>query len=164
MKTKVEDIICFEAGSGAASWTGLVVDLQHDLEAIQRLARDGVIELDLTGTVAHVSGVDRVGLVVLPSGRRLVIRSKIGSLRLLDWLAYLGKFPPLDVWLPDAGVTTGDDFYTCIARLFLYELEKVTRLHLRKDYTPISTDEPTIRGHILATQLSRRLHRLPHVP
>ena len=111
-----------------------------------------------------MSGVDRVGLVVLPSGRRLVIRSKIDSLRLLDWLAYLGKFPPLDVWLPDAGVTTGDDFHTCIARLFLYELEKVTRLHLRKDYTPISTDEPTIRGHILATRLSRRLHRLPHVP
>ena len=51
--------------------------------------------------------VDRVGLVVLPSGRRLAIRSKIESLVLLDWLAYLGEFPPLDLWLPDAGITTG---------------------------------------------------------
>ena len=93
-----------------------------------------------------------------------MIRSKIESLVLLEWLAYLGEFPPLEVWLADAGVTTGADFHTCIARLFLYELEKVTRLHLRKDYTPVFSNEPTIRGRIMTTQLYRKLHRLPHVP
>jgi 5-methylcytosine-specific restriction endonuclease McrBC regulatory subunit McrC len=101
---------------------------------------------------------------MLPSGRRLAIRSKIESLVLLDWLAYLGEFPPLEVWLPDAGVTTGDDFHTCIARLFMYELEKVTRLHVRRDYTPVITHEPTIRGRILTTELYRKLNRLPFVP
>ena len=100
---QVEDIICFEVESGAASWTGSVADLQHELEVLQRLAHDGVIELDLTGTAAHMSGVDRVGLIVLASGRRLVIRSNIGSLRLLDWFAYLGKFPYLDLRWCDNG-------------------------------------------------------------
>jgi 5-methylcytosine-specific restriction endonuclease McrBC regulatory subunit McrC len=70
----------------------------------------------------------------------------------------------LEVWLADAGVTTGEDFHSCIARLFLYELEELTRLHLRKDYAPISSNGPTIRGRVMTTQLYRRLHRLPHVP
>jgi 5-methylcytosine-specific restriction endonuclease McrBC regulatory subunit McrC len=77
---------------------------------------------------------------------------------------YLGEFPPLEMWLPEAGVATGDDFHTCLARLFLYAIEKVTRLHLRKDYMPMTIESATIRGRILATQLGRGLHRLPFVP
>lgn len=159
-----DDIVCFELGSGQPPWVGSTALINLDREAIQRLVQDGLIEVTENGRESHISGVDRVGLVQLPSGRRLVIRSKVESLVLLEWLAYLGEFPPLEVWLADAGVTTGADLHTCIARLFLYELEKLTRLHLRKDYTPIFSYEPTIRGRIMTTHLYRKLHRLPHVP
>ncbi len=164
MRETSEDIVCFELGSGQSPWVGSTASLEPDRDAIQRLVQDGLIELTERGGESHISGVDRVGLVQLSSGRRLVIRSKIESLVLLEWLTYLGEFPMLEVWLADAGVTTGADFHTCIARLFLYELERLTRLHLRKDYTPIFADEPTIRGRIVTSRLYRKLHRLPHVP
>lgn len=164
MVPKPADIVCFEAGIGELPWAGRLADVQQDLGALRCLAADGLIELGLSGDAVEISGTDRVGLVMLPSGRRLVIRSKIRGLVLLEWLAYLGEFPPLNAWLPDAGVAAGDDFHTCLGRLFLYELDKVTRLHLRKDYVPAVSSSTTIRGHILPTQLSQRLHRLPHVP
>jgi 5-methylcytosine-specific restriction endonuclease McrBC regulatory subunit McrC len=164
MNRKPDDIVCFELGSDKPPWVGSADLLASDREAIQRLADDGIIKFELKGREAHISGVDRVGLVLLPSGRRLVIRSKIESLVLLEWLAYLGEFPPLEVWLADAGVTTGVDFHTCIARLFLYELERVTRLHIRKDYTAVISHNSTIRGRIITTQLYRRLNRLPQIP
>jgi hypothetical protein len=107
-------------------------------------------------------------LIVLPSGRRLVIRSKIPSLTLLEWLAYLGEFPPLRLWLPDPGVaaraTEQDDWHRWIGRLFLYALEQVTRWHLQKDYVAIASDPAEIRGRIEMTAFARRLHRLPRVP
>ena len=102
--------------------------------------------------------------MILPSGRRIAILSKIDNLVLLDWLVYLHEFPPLEMWLPEAGVATGNEFHSCIARLFLHEMEKVTRLHLRKDYMPATRASSTIRGRILATRLVRGLHDLPLVP
>jgi 5-methylcytosine-specific restriction endonuclease McrBC regulatory subunit McrC len=159
-----DDIVCFELGSSQPPWVGSTASLNLDRDAVKRLIHDRIIEVTENGSDSEIAGVDRVGLVQLPSGRRLVIRSKIESLVLLEWLAYLGEFPPLEVWLADTGVTKGADFHTCIARLFLYELEKLTRLHLRKDYSPIFSNEPTIRGRIITPHLYRRLHRLPHVP
>jgi 5-methylcytosine-specific restriction endonuclease McrBC regulatory subunit McrC len=138
--------------------------LAPDHEAIQRLAHDGIIELDLRGNEAKLSGVDRVGLVSLPSGRRLVIKSKIEGIVLLEWLAYLGEFPPLEMWVADSGVTTGSDFHACLARLFLAELDLVTRQHVRKDYTPVISWEATIRGRIISTRMYRKLNRLPRIP
>jgi 5-methylcytosine-specific restriction endonuclease McrBC regulatory subunit McrC len=165
MNLKPDDIQCFELGSDEPSWVG-AIDLvsTEDCEALQRLQRDGIITCELNSETVQVSGADRVGIVVLPSGRRLVIRSKIANLVLLEWLAYLGEFPPLQMWLANSAVTTGMDFHACIARLFLHEIEKVSRLHLRKDYTPVVSLEPTIRGRIITNQLYRRLNRLPHVP
>lgn len=164
MNRRPDDIVCFELGSDQPPWVGTVGLLGPDRDAILRLAHDRLIEFDLKGKEAHISGVDRVGLVLLPSGRRLVIRSKIESLVLLEWLAYLDKFPPLEVWLADVGVTTGVDLHTCIARIFLYELQRLTRLCVRKDYMPVVAHESTIRGRILTKQLYRRLNRLPRVP
>jgi len=159
-----DDIVCFEEGSDQPPLANLVTVSQEDMKHLQLLSDNAVIALERVGDTVSVSGTDRVGMIVLPSGRRVVIRSKIDSLVLLDWLSYLGEFPPLEMWLPDAGVTTGDDFHTCIARLFLYELEKVTRLHLRKDYTPVMSDGTTIRGRILTARLYQRLHQLPFIP
>jgi 5-methylcytosine-specific restriction endonuclease McrBC regulatory subunit McrC len=159
-----EDIICFEVGGGQPPWVGSASVLGNDVEHLRRLAHDGIITVDESSGTVSVSGADRVGLVILPSGRRMVIRSKIDNLVLLDWLVYLEEFPPLEMWLPEAGAARGDDIHSCIARLFLYEIEKVTRLHLRKDYMPRNIASATIRGRILATRLGRRLHHLPFVP
>ena len=91
-----------------------------------------MIQLDVSGDAVTIRGATRVGLVVLPSGRRVVIRSKIPSLKLIEWLAYLGEFPRLTAWLSDAGVGIGDDWHQCLARLFLRPLEHVTQRHVRR--------------------------------
>lgn len=164
MRLKPDDIVCYEVGSDEPPWLGLRATLDLDWDALEDYARKGIIAINLSGGTISVSGTDRVGLIILPSGRRVIIRSKIGNLVLLDWLAYLGEFPPLDAWLTDAGLTTGDDFPVCIARLFLYELERITRLHFHKDYTPQILNASTIRGRILASRLSRRFKHLPRIP
>jgi 5-methylcytosine-specific restriction endonuclease McrBC regulatory subunit McrC len=43
-------------------------------------------------------------------------------------------------------------------------MEKVTRLHFRKDYMPMTIEAAKIRGRILATRFARGMHRLPLVP
>ena len=164
MQTKTDEIECFEAGSGEVPWVGCADFAADDRAALEQLARDRVIEYERKESEIHISGVDRVGIVALPSGRRLVIRSKIENLVLLDWLAYLGEFPPLDSWLPGNAVSQGSAFPVCLARLFLGELDKLTRQQIRKDYAAVFSHESTIRGRILTTRLWRNLDRLPRVP
>lgn len=160
-----DDIVCFEVGSGdTPAWIGSRRTLDDDWSALETQANRGVIQLDVRGDRVAISGATCVGLVVLPTGRRLIVRSKIPSLMLLEWLAYVGEFPRLTHWLPDVGVAVADDWHKCIARLFLNALEHVTRRHVRKDYVAITRDEPSIRGRIVTTALARRLHRLPCVP
>ncbi|MDA1050492.1 MAG: hypothetical protein O3C40_08425 [Planctomycetota bacterium] len=166
---KLADIVCYEQGSDdAAPWQGTKAALKDDIAALDAYARRGLIRLDICGDFVQITGVTRVGLVVLPSGRRLILRSKVSGLTLLEWLAYLGEFRPLTRWLPDTGiaaeVTERDDWHRCIARLFLFALEDVTRWHLRKDYAASQIDEPEIRGRIVATKLIQRMNRLPRVP
>ena len=164
-RPRPDDIVCFEVGSGdAPAWIGSRHALEDDWPAIERQAARGVIKLDVTGDAVTIRGATRVGLVVMSSGRRLVIRSKIPSLKLIEWLAYLGEFPRLTAWLSDAGVGIGNDWHQCLARLFLRALEIVTQRHVRKDYVSTATDRPEIRGRILIAALGRRLHRLPCVP
>lgn len=161
-----DDIVCYEIGSGdMPPWCSSRRELGDDFAAISSLATDRrVIELDVQGDQVAIRGATRIGLVVLPSGRRLILRSKVPGLTLLEWLAYLGEFPRLTSWLPDAGVSAGDDWHHCLANLFLNALECVTRRHLRKDYVASAADEPEIRGRVVTTSLGRRLHRLPRVP
>jgi 5-methylcytosine-specific restriction endonuclease McrBC regulatory subunit McrC len=160
-----EDIVCFEIGSGdAPAWLGSRRALQDDWAALERQADCGVIQLGSSGDTVTIRGATRVGLVVLPSGRRLVIRSKIPSLTLIEWLVYLGEFPLLTAWLSEAGVGVGDDWHQCLARLFLRALEHITLRHVRKDYVPTAVERPEVRGRILTGALSQRLHRLPRVP
>ena len=162
---RLDDIVCFEVGSSdTLPWCGSRGELVEEWQMLELLAERGVIQIDTCGSRVEIRGAKYVGLVVLPSGRRLVVRSKIPSLTLLEWLAYLGEFPRLTTWLPDVGVTVGDDWHECLARLFLYALENVTRLHLRKDYVAVARDEPAIRGRIVTTTLAQKLHRLPRVP
>ena len=160
-----DDIVCYEVGSGdAPAWSNSRRELGDDFTAISVLADRHVIAVDVRGEQVAIRGATRVGLVVLPSGRRLIIRSKVSSPKLLEWLAYLGEFPQLTSWLPDAGVTAGDDWHQCLASLFLSALEHATRRHVRMDYLAQAADEPEIRGRVMSTALGRRLHRLPRVP
>jgi 5-methylcytosine-specific restriction endonuclease McrBC regulatory subunit McrC len=163
---KADDIVCYEIGSGdMPAWSISRRELGDDFATINLLAADRrLIEVDIRGDQVAIRGATRIGLVVLPSGRRLIIRSKVPSLKLLEWLAYLGEFPQLTSWSPDAGVSVGDDWHQCLASLFLNALERATRRHVRKDYVSLAANEPEIRGRVLTTALGRRLHRLPRVP
>ena len=162
---RLDDIVCFEVGSGELpAWTGSRSGIGSDWPALEMQAPRGVIQIDKCGDRVAISGASRVGLVVLPSGRRLIVRSKIPSVTLLEWLAYLGDFPRLSAWLPDAGVSIGDDWPQCIAKLFLYALEYVTRRHMRKEYVAIAVDACEIRGRLMTTVLGQRLHHLPRIP
>ena len=166
---KLDRITCFEAGSGSVEpWIGSRDTVGDDLVMLGILAERRLIELNVVGDEVVIRGTTRVGLVILPSGRRLVIRSKIPNIVLLDWLAYLDKFPRLSHWLPESGVAAvksdHDDWHLCIARLFLYAMEQVTRQHLRKGYVVVSARDSGIRGRIVMSKLGQELYRLPRVP
>ena len=155
MAHPLEDIVCFEAGSGTSpAWLGSRTTLQNDWAALECEADRRVIQLDVQGDQVEIRGAFRVGMVVLPSGRRLLIRSKISSIAILEWLAYLGEFPQLTAWLPEAGISIDDDWHQCIGRLFLTAMEIVTRRHLRRDYVPVRVSEPAIRGRIVTVALA----------
>src|SRR5262245_302521 len=88
LRRRPDDIVCFEIGSrDPRPWIGSRSTLDNDWSTLETHAKRGVIQLDLGGDRVAISGATCVGLVVLPSGRRLVIRSKIPSLKLLEWLA-----------------------------------------------------------------------------
>src|SRR5256885_1134963 len=106
-----EDIVCLEAGSGnSPTWLSLRTILPDDRTALEAEAEGGVIELEVHGDQVAIRGASRFGMVILPSGRRLIIRSKISSLTILKWLVFLGEFPRLTAWLPEAGVSVDDDW------------------------------------------------------
>jgi 5-methylcytosine-specific restriction endonuclease McrBC regulatory subunit McrC len=166
---KLDPIICFEAGSGSTEpWIGSRNTVGEDIAMLGRLAERRLIELRVVGNKVSIRGTTRVGLVILPSGRRLVIRSKIPNIVLLDWLAYLGRFPSLSHWLPESGVAAvksdHEDWHLCIARLFLHAMERVTRQHLRKGYVVVAASDSAIRGRIVMSKLGQELYRLPRVP
>ena len=106
-----------------------------------------------------------VGLVAPPSGRRLLVRSKIPRLKAAQRLAHLGEFPlrrhgcPMRVYASGThpGINASQD---CSSRA----LEHVTQRHVREDDVLIAADWPEIRGRILTAALGQRLHRLPRVP
>ena len=79
---KLADIVCYELGSDDTEpWQGTRAALKDDIVALDAHARRGVIHLDICGDDVLISGAKRVGLVILPSGRRLILRSKIFGLR-----------------------------------------------------------------------------------
>ena len=165
MAARPEDIVCFEVGSvDSPTWLTLRTILRDDRTALEAEAERGVIELKEHGEQVAIRGATCVGMVILPSGRRLIIRSKISSLKILEWLVFLGEFPRLTAWLPKAGVSVGDDWHHCIGKLFLGTMEVVSRQHLRRDYTAVSVEDAAIKGRVVTAALGRRLQRLPKVP
>ena len=165
----LSDILCGEIGAPDADrWSAPVHDLStHDLTALESLHHQGLVELRPAAEDAalEIAGTDHVGLVVLPTGRRLQIRPKVGNLVLLDWLAWLDESPPPAQWLAgEAGFVTGTDFPSVLATLLLHELEKLTRAPLRREFVATRRASSTVRGRVLAGALAKSSHRLPTVP
>lgn len=159
-----DDISCFECGSDEPSWCGSLESLGSDYDALKELAKKGILRVKRVGNRLHVTGARKVGLLLLPSGRRVVIRSKVPNIVILEWLAFLEKIPDLEVWRSDPAVTWGGSFHDCIGRLFIRELDELTRRFLRKDYVPLRCSSSTLRGKVLTNRLCGAMQCLPNVP
>lgn len=159
------DIVCDEAGTAnPRHWEGLVSEIGSDYNAILSHAQNKTIRIVEHTNRIEIRGRDRVGVIELPSGRRILLSTKIPGVILLDWLVYLQEFPDLQLWASGGSVQQSDSWQTVLARLFLRELEIVTRCHLRKGFVQMSVDSPHVHGRILAGRLSQRMWRLPAIP
>jgi 5-methylcytosine-specific restriction endonuclease McrBC regulatory subunit McrC len=162
---RVGDIVCDERGTpNAQFWSGSFEELGSDLEAIKYQHQQKRIQLEIVGSNVVIAGADRVGLVVLPSGRRIILRTKISGLKLIEWLIYLGEFPDFQSWSPIGNVVQSDSWQKVLARLFLYELQRVTKYHLRKNFVATSIDSSTVRGRVDWGKAASRPWELPRLP
>lgn len=159
----MDDIVCFEEGTDDG-WGLPIAMSPADLDACTRLGLQGLVLLKRVGDEYCIRGADRIGTILLPSGRSLIIKSKIPNVTILEWLAYLREFPDLQAWIRDYGISSEGEFFKYLARLFVCELDKVTRIHLRRDYTEIIADNSFVRGRILASRFYKTFHRLPRIP
>ena len=160
-----DDIVCGEIGSpGGERWGGPVRLAPQDLAHLDALRAEGIVDVrDDVGGVS-VAGIDFVGTLQLPSGRRVHIRPKVGDLVLLDWLAYLGDAPPVPPRYAGGRFEVRGGFASRLAHQFLTEMEIFTRRPLRPQFAGERHDSPTIRGRILPGALARSFHRFPSVP
>jgi 5-methylcytosine-specific restriction endonuclease McrBC regulatory subunit McrC len=161
----VDDITCGEIGcNDAERWSTPARLTPEEMATVEALEAEGVLATRAEAGGLSVAGVDHVGTLTLPGGRRVFIRPKIGDPVLLDWLAYLGDTPATfsdsasDHYRPRGG------FATLIARQFLGELELLTRRTPRAEFAQKRHDSATVRGRILASALARSFHRFPTIP
>lgn len=159
------DIICDEAGTpGGQFWRGDLSDIGDDYDAIRRHEQNRAIHVEERAGQVEIRARDRVGVLGLPSGRRILLRTKIPGTVLLDWLVYLQEFPELELWTSGGNIERSGDWQTVLARLFLSEMELVTRCHLRKGFVQMNVESSDVRGRILTNRLSQRPWRLPLIP
>lgn len=162
---QVPDIVIDEAGSAdPLEWIGTATSLGNDLDAIRFHADRNVFCLEERSGTVVIKGRHRTGIVYLPSGRRIVIRTKLPGIVLLDWLVYLGEFPDFQHWSQIGNVAAEDDWQKVLLKLFLLELDVVTRWHLRKDFVKLHIESSQVRGRVLAGKLATRIWRLPQMP
>jgi 5-methylcytosine-specific restriction endonuclease McrBC regulatory subunit McrC len=161
----VRDIVVDEAGSANPKvWTGKGSSLGNDLDTIRFHADRNIIDLEERSGELLIKGKYRTGIILLPSGRRIILRTKLPGIVLLDWLVYLGEFPEFQHWSPAGNVTVDDDWQKVLIKLFLMELDIVTRWHLRKDFVKLQIESSQVRGRVLAGALAQKIWRLPKIP
>ncbi len=161
----VLDIVIDEAGSAdPLEWTGTAHSLGNDLDAIRFHADRNVIGLEERSGAVVIKGKHRTGIVLLPSGRRIVLRTKIPGIVLLDWLVYLGEFPDFQHWSQLGNVAAENDWQKVLLKLFLLELDIVTRWHLRKDFVKQRIESSQVKGRVMAGTLATKIWRLPKMP
>ena len=156
--TKACDIVIDEAGSSNPKvWTGAASSIGNDLEAIRFHADRNVIDLEERSGDVVIKGKYRTGLILLPSGRRIILCTKLPGIVLLDWLVYLGEFPEFQHWSQVGNVTADDDWQKVLLKLFLTELDVVTRWHLRTDFVRLNIESSQVKGKVLASAISQRI-------
>lgn len=160
-----DEIVCGEIGSDDAErWSEPVRLAAQDADAVGALEAEGILETLPEAGGVSVAGADHVGSLVLPTGRRLHIRPKVGDLVLVDWLAYLGDAPPVPPRPADGSFALRGNFAALLAHHFLAELEHITRRPLRPGFAQERHDSATVRGRLLPNALVRAYHRLPNLP
>ena len=158
-------IICDEEGSlDPVAWRGSIENLGQDYATLRRHHENRVLRVQERRGQVEIRGRDRVGVIRLPSGRQVLIRTKVPGLVLLDWLVYLGEFPDLQFWEQDGNVSQSASYQSVLAGLFLRELDIVTRCHMRMGFVQFDTESPEVRGRILSHRLAGRPWRLPAIP
>ena len=81
---QADDILCGEIGApGDGRWSAPLRLHSDDLPTLDALVAEGIVETRAEAAGVSLAGVDHVGTVQLPSGRRLHIRPKVGDLVLL---------------------------------------------------------------------------------
>lgn len=159
------DFDCDEEGTpNGRFWKGNLSEIGADHDAILSHARNRTIRVTESAGQIEIRARDRVGVIGLPSGRRILLRTKIPGVVLLDWLVYIQEFPDLGLWTSGGNVGQSDSWQTVLARLFLNEMEVVTRCHLRKGFVQMTQESSHVRGRMLSNRLSQRPWRLPLIP
>ncbi len=159
------DIIIDESGTPAPQiWSGFASELGEDLDSLRFHADRNVLSIEERAGRIVLRGKHRTGVLMLPSGRRLVLRTKLPGIVLLDWLVYLGEFPSFQHWSQQGNVSPDDTWQQVLLKLFLLELDFVTRWHLRKDFVKLRLDSSQVRGRLLAGSLATKIWRLPEMP
>ena len=158
-------ITCDEQGSPEPKyWQCTRQELGRDLSAIRAFEQQKLLRVEIDGDVVAIYGRDRVGTLLLPSGRRCVIRTKIPGIVILEWLAFLGEFPDLRTWTGDGNIISSGTFQNVVAQLFLRELDLITRVHLRKGFVSFTETSQRVRGRILGSRLAQKPWQLPALP
>ncbi len=120
LSTGLSDIVCDELGTpNVRQWCGTCEQLGSDCQQFYTIMSKKRIKAIVTGPLVTLTGLDRVGLIVLPSGRRILLKTKISGVTLIDWLIYLGEFPDYQVWTAIGNVSPSDSWQSVLARLFL---------------------------------------------
>jgi hypothetical protein len=159
------EIVCGEIGSADAErWSEPQQLAQEDRCAIEALESNDIVETRSGAGGIEIGGIDQVGTIVLPTGRRLHIRAKIGDLVVLDWLAYLGDGPPAPPRAAGESFALRGSLSALVAQQFLTELEMLTGRPLRAAFVEQRCDDSTVRGRILPHALARAFHRFPSIP
>ncbi|XZE45213.1 5-methylcytosine restriction system specificity protein McrC [Pirellulaceae bacterium SH467] len=138
--------------------------MSEDLEAIRFHADRNVVSIEERAGRFVLRGKHRTGLIMLPSGRRLILRTKLPGIILLDWLVYLGEFPNFQHWSQQGNVSPDEGWQQVLLKLFLLELDLVTRWHLRKDFIKLQIESSQVKGRVLARALATKIWRLPKLP
>ena len=159
------DITCGEIGSAEEErWSAPFEPTPAERGAVEALEAKGILQTCVAAGGLRVAGLDQVGTMVLPGGRRICIRPKVDDLILLDWLDYIGDVPTVTQWVRRGDVSAGGIFPSILAESLLAELEALTRRSLREGFTQVRRESGAVRGRVLAGELGRRAHRLPNVP
>jgi 5-methylcytosine-specific restriction endonuclease McrBC regulatory subunit McrC len=164
--TPARDIRCGEAGHAEAErWSTWWAPSDDDRAALISLRARQLLDLEHRGDGRiRVAGTNSCGHIRLPSGQVIDVRSKIPTLRLLEWLVYTELLPDIDFWEEEEAISARGTWIEAILHLFVHELARVTRFYRRAGYVTASDTTIAVRGRVDAGRLAKVAGRLPSLP